>query len=434
MVKVEVKNTAHLILFIACLVWGMGFTASAQELKFTKTTQVRKLIRSGKPNDALNIINGLVKPDPKKKVVPKTDVPEVAEGTEFDDSYLDGKKPKAGKDSTEYYFLTGLLKHSQFEQENTKFYLKHKPDTIAYFSRLYEMVESFEHCYPALKSLKKEDEEARGLLQQYKDHLGRGGNFYLAKNNVKKAFQFFSKYVNLSDKQLVTPSDSMLHRAYYNAAYVAEKLNDDQTVLRYCDELIRRGQATEEVDLLRCEALSRSGNRYDWQDALKQAIARHPSSFYFYAALIDYDIANDAADRALKYADELQKNDPMNGLKSFVKGYVYQHIGDYHNAIIWQEVCDRLDPNIPENMSALGYNYVALAEQYEASLQGNHVTPEARATLQEYYTKAKHYLEICREKVPSKINFWAPALYKVYYNLNDGDALDEIDAILHDGK
>lgn len=426
----------RLLIFITlftCLFGGAGTATYAQDIQFTKDKQVRKLLRTGKVNEVPAIINGLLKADPKKDKVKekkKTDEPIVAEGTEFDDSYVDGKKPKVN-DSIEYYFLTGLYKHSQFEQENTKLYLKNKPDTVAYFSRLYEMMDAFDHCFPDLSVLKREDAEARGLIHQYKDNLGRGGNFYLAKKDMKSAFKFFHKYVQMADKQLFTSNDSLMYRALYNTAYVASELKDFDTVLKYGNELVRRGEATEEVDMLVCEALSNMGRVEEWKEALKQAVSRHPESFYFYAELIDYYIENNASEKALDYADELMKNDPMSGLKKFVKGYVYQHIGKYSDAIIWMEVCDKLDPEIPENMSALGFNYVSLAEEFEASLRGNRISPEDKEKLQGYYLQAKKYLEICRKQRPDQPAFWAPALYKVYYNLNDGDALQEIEDLLH---
>lgn len=422
-----------LFIMLACLFGGAGTPVYAQDIQFTKDKQVKKLLRTGKAKEAEVIINSLLKVDPKKAKNKKTDVPMVAEGTEFDDSYLDGKKPKVN-DSIEYYFLTGLYKRTQYDQENTKLYLKNKPDTVAYFSRLYEMMDALDHCYPGLNTLKHEDAEAKEIIRQHKDNLGRGGNFYLAKKDMKSAFKFFHKYVQMADKQLFTSTDSLMNRALYNTAYVASQLQDYNTVLKYGNQLLRRGDISEETDLLVVDALSKMGRLDEWKEALKQAVNRHPESFFFYASLIDYYIDNGASDKALDYADGLVKNDPMNGLKNFVKGYVYQHIGKYHDAIIWMEVCDRLDPGVPENLSALGFCYVSMAEEFETSLRGNRTTPEEKEKLQEYYQQAKKYLEACRQKRPDNPEFWASALYKVYYNLNDGDALDEIEGILHNQK
>lgn len=405
-----------------------GPAAFAQDIHFSKDRQVKKLLRTGKVNEVQGVINSIFKSDSKKSK--KDDEPIVAEGTEFDDSYLDGKRPRPS-DSIEYYFLTGLHKHYLFEKENTKLYLKNKPDTVAYFSRLYEMMDALDHCFPELSVLKREETEAKGLIQQYKDNLGRGGNYYLAKKDMKTAFKFFHKYVSMADRQLFTTPDSLLNRALYNTAYVASQLKDYETVLKYGSELLRRGEVSEEADMLVCEALSEMKRVDEWKEALKQAVNRHPESFFFYAELIDYYIENNASEKALDYADELVKNDPMSGLKNFVKGYVYQHIGKYSDAIIWMEVCDRLDSKITENMSALGFCYVSLAEEFDASLRGNRTTPEAREQLQKYYQKAKEYLEICRSKAPDNPQYWAPALYKVYYNLNDGDKLDEMEKILN---
>lgn len=425
------KKILGLLVMLVCLTGWSGTTVVAQELQFKKEGQVRKMLRMGKPNDAQAVINELVKKDNKaSKKKPKTDEPLVAEGTEFDDSYLDGKKPEQAKDSTEYYFLTGLLKHNQYEQENLKMYLKNKPDTAAYFKRQLEMMDALMHCYPALNQLKRQDKEARALMHQYKGNLEPGGGYFTVKKDMNTAFKFFDMYVKLSEKELIVPVDTILNKCYYNSAFIANEMKNNAVVVDYGRKLVERGQGSESVDMLICQALQRAENIDEWKEALKEAIKRHPESFFFYAALIDHYIAHNEAPKALKYADELQKNDPMNGLKSFVKGYVYQNTGDYHNAIIWQEVCNQLEPNVPENLSALGFNYVAVAEDYEANLRGNRTTEEARKTLKEYYVKAKGYLEECRKVVPEKTEFWASPLLKVYYNLNDGDGYDEIDNLL----
>ncbi|MCF0186797.1 MAG: hypothetical protein HUJ98_09965, partial [Bacteroidaceae bacterium] len=120
-------------------------TVCAQELQFDQVKKARKSLRMDKPNEVQAILSQLYKPKPSKK----NDAPLVAEGTEFDDSYLEGKKAKQ-QDSTEYHFINGLLKLHQFEKENAKLYLNQKPDTIAYFTRLYEMMDSFEKCYPSI--------------------------------------------------------------------------------------------------------------------------------------------------------------------------------------------------------------------------------------------------------------------------------------------
>ena len=46
------------------------------------------------------------------------------------------------------------------------------------------------------------------------------------------------------------------------------------------------------------------------------------------------------------------------------------------------------------------------------------------------YEKARPYMEKYREMAPSELDKWAPALYRIYFNLNMGKQFDEIDKLL----
>jgi len=46
------------------------------------------------------------------------------------------------------------------------------------------------------------------------------------------------------------------------------------------------------------------------------------------------------------------------------------------------------------------------------------------------YQKAMPYMEAYRQMEPSQQQKWAPALYRIYFNLNMGKQFDEIDKIL----
>ena len=46
------------------------------------------------------------------------------------------------------------------------------------------------------------------------------------------------------------------------------------------------------------------------------------------------------------------------------------------------------------------------------------------------YQKALPYMEKYRQLAPQDTQKWAPALYRIYFNLNMGKQFDEIDKIL----
>ena len=53
-----------------------------------------------------------------------------------------------------------------------------------------------------------------------------------------------------------------------------------------------------------------------------------------------------------------------------------------------------------------------------------------RMRLTELYQQARPYMEAYRKLAPEDSKRWAPALYRVYLNLNMGKRFDEIDGIL----
>ena len=53
-----------------------------------------------------------------------------------------------------------------------------------------------------------------------------------------------------------------------------------------------------------------------------------------------------------------------------------------------------------------------------------------RARLVKLYRDARPYMEAYRKLAPDDKKRWAPALYRVYLNLNMGKQFDEIDRVL----
>lgn len=393
------------LLLLLLMMLSLNLPVQAQSLSLRNANQARKIIRTAK-NTAAD----------QKKAVGEIE------------KLIKGMKIKS--DSTDYYLTNGVLKQYQLQLENNKLYLNAKPDTTLYFTHLYEMVSMYERCFPALDAKKSESKEVRTLLQNNRDNLGRGANYFLLKNDLSKAYQYFHKYIELSDIQLITCTDEVLKRAYYNCMFVSSKKEDYDQVVRLYQSSVQHGTPTEDADLLNCDALYRLERTEEWIAAVKSAIERNPVQFYFYASLIDYYITHNQSQKAVEYAEELQANDPENALKNFVQGYVYQQIGHINQAIECLERAYQLKADIPQNLSSLGYCYVAKAEAYSESLRGRYLTAVEKDQLHKYYTKASLYLERCRQLMPDKTDYWAPALYKVYYNLNKGPEMEEMERIL----
>jgi hypothetical protein len=53
-----------------------------------------------------------------------------------------------------------------------------------------------------------------------------------------------------------------------------------------------------------------------------------------------------------------------------------------------------------------------------------------RTELTKLYTQARPYMEAYRKLAPDRVQRWAPALYRIYLNLNMGKQFEEIDRVL----
>ena len=77
---------------------------------------------------------------------------------------------------------------------------------------------------------------------------------------------------------------------------------------------------------------------------------------------------------------------------------------------------------MPEPYFNAGTAFVNLAESPEAQ--------KDKKLQRTYYQKARTYMEYYRLLMPDEKKKWAPALYRIYLNLNLGRQFDEIDSIL----
>ena len=81
-------------------------------------------------------------------------------------------------------------------------------------------------------------------------------------------------------------------------------------------------------------------------------------------------------------------------------------------------------------LSSLGFCIIKQAEKIENSITHFPFTQEEKEEINGVYRKALEYLEKCRELAPKDKAQWADSLWKVYYKLNEGEKLDEIERLM----
>lgn len=400
-----------IVRFVCCVVlltmetWMMP--AVAQRVKFDHYKEFKKLLRDDKKGDAEKLLKTMFDEKKKKSAV------------------KDGKEEEL--DSLEYFYLKGWLSEYDFEKENMKMYLGTQADTVKYYMALYDSYQCFSRCYDNLKDVEKYGKPMISTMERLKDNLGRGGNYFILKSNFEQSQNFYGLYLSLLRQEILTCADSVKCQMYYNAVLSADKMKNYAQVVTWTQEALQLGCTSEEMDMMMCNALHQISDEKTWLKAVKESIARNPLQFYFYGVIIDYYIQNNRNDKAMTYAYELVEKDSLSYLNCFVKGYVHQRTGDDRDAILWLKRSLKQNPDFVPSLSALGFSYIRLAENRAASIRRVRLSDEEKAEITSYYEEAQQYLERCRELDPQKKENWIHGLYKVYYNLNEGEKLEMLE-------
>ena len=142
--------------------------------------------------------------------------------------------------------------------------------------------------------------------------------------------------------------------------------------------------------------------------------------------MIDYYQAKERPDSALYYAEKALKTNPDSELFLLAKSVALLNLERYDECI---EVSERL---IGRNDTlAEPYFTIATAKLNQVlDLDKQSQGKENRSKIRKLYMEARPYMEAYRKLAPDEKRKWAPALYRIYLNLNMGKQFEEIDKVM----
>lgn len=366
----------------------------------------------------------------------------IKSGKDFDKAerlMTDLLKNDAANRTNEKIYLTWFQAVTkQYEAANEKLYLRQKYDTAAFFNltrRLYSIAESLDSLDA------KPDEKGKVKLHYRKDHaellnqlrpnLYFGGTYYIRKDNFPMAYDFFETYLNADSKPLFTgydyhKTDQRMKEAAYWAEYAGYKMQDATRTLRYFDEAVTDTAKARFAMQYACEA-------YRWQQddgaylmMLKRGFEAYPAFTYFFPRLIDYYQAKEQPDSALYYADIALKSNPKSELFLLAKSVALLNLERYDECIKVSEQLIASNDTLAEpyfNIATAKLNQVLAIDRLNQ--------PRVhRQKMQKLYMEARPYMETYRKLAPGEKRKWAPALYRIYLNLNMGKQFEEIDKVM----
>ena len=348
------------------------------------------------------------------------------------------------------WYTAGKIQEKIYNKENEKMYLQQAYDQAKFFGSLSKMFDYFLTCdsleqIPDAKGkvVAKYRPEMTDLLSRIRINLVSGGVTYFNENNNEKAFELFSKYIDVADAPMFAAlnyaeTDSLMHEIAYYATLAGLKMEDYHKALKYVDLAMKKEDVAQKAIEYKAMSYINLGDTANWINALKEGVEKYPAVEYFYSNLISYCNTNGDTKDLVAFADEMLAKNPLPIFR-FVKGYVYQNQKEYDKAVEEYKICIEQDPGYTGAYRNLGICYCQMAQDLSDAASTLDIKSKAYKAKKEeinaYYKLAlpiyEHLRKIDDGSDPDVKNAWTNGLYTCYYMLNMGKEFEEIEKLMN---
>lgn len=347
------------------------------------------------------------------------------------------QKPE-NKNNEKIYLIEFDAIKKQYELNNEKLYLKQKTDTVAIFTlckkmfTILEQLDSIDALPNKNGKIKiKYRKKHANVLDSYRPNLFYGGTYFIRHQQYNMGYDYFKTYIDCASAPLFsdmnyTKLDKKMPEAAYWAVFCGFKIQNPSIILKYKDLAIKDSIHNSYVIQYIAEAYLMNKDTINYVSTLKKGFNTNPIFPFFFPRLIDYYIDNNKINSATNLVDSALSVDPKNVIFRYAKSTILLDLGKFKESI---SICDSL---ISENDSMAdaffnaGTAYINMAIEIEDNHRSHYRKKEAINC----YKNARKYLERYRILAPDEKDKWAPALYRIYLNLNMGKQFDEIDKII----
>lgn len=347
-------------------------------------------------------------------------------------------KDSANRTNEKIYLTWYDAVRGKYDQGNEKLYLKQKYDTTALFTnvrKMFQILESLDSLdmRPDKKGRVNPAYRARhaAYLDIVRPNLFNGGSFYVRKGKWKEAYDYFETYMDCTRQPLFSAFgydsiDSRLPEAAYWATYCGYKMNDPVLTLRYRKLALADSARADFTLQFIAEARRWLNDDELYLATLQEGFRRYPLFAYFFPRLIDAYTGMGQYDRALAVADSALAVNDSSELFLFAKSSALLRLERYSECIEWSARLIAINDSLPEPYFNAGTAYLNMASGMNAR--------KDKRLVKAAYQNARFYFERYRQMMPDQKQKWAPALYRIYLNLNLGKQFDEIDRLLNERK
>lgn len=336
------------------------------------------------------------------------------------------------------YLMLYQAQRKQYDAGNEQLYLKQKYDTASLFNvtrRMFETLERLDSVDAApdrhgnIKPKYRKKHAAE--LNQLRPNLFYGGTFFVRKGDYATAYDFFDKYIACASLPLFegynyATTDPRLPGAAFWATFCGQRLKNPALTLAHADLALK--DTRRQLRTLRnmADAYELKKDTALYLDILRRGAAIDPLYPYFSPKLIDFYTAAGKPDSALHVADSALARSPRNTLFLFAKSTVLLAMGRNDDCLAISDTLIARNDTLPDIYYNAGM--ACLNKVYKLE----NAAVKDKKTIQALYVRARDYMERYRVLAPDDKKKWAPALYRIYLNLNMGRQFEEIDKLLND--
>lgn len=331
----------------------------------------------------------------------------------------------------------------QYEEGNEKLYLKQTYDTTKLFTLTRQMFEVAQQM-DSVESIPDEKGKIRiefrkshaEYLDPIRKNLYSGGLWFIRKQKYKDAYQLLDQYLHCASVPLFADygyrqKDKLMPTAAYWAVYCGYKMQDAKATLHHSYEALKDTAHYDYMLQYLAETYKLEKDTSRYVGILKEGFEHSPKFAFFFPRLVEFYVEQNQLDSALVVANKALTIDAENTTYLFTKSSILLNMGKNKESLdISEKLLARNDtlPDIYYNAGLANFNMAVLLDK------NTQLSRKKHDEINDYYKKAKPYLEKYRELEPKEVGKWSLPLYTIYLNLNMGNEFDEIDKLIRANK
>lgn len=338
--------------------------------------------------------------------------------------------------------LTEIIR-KQYEQANEQLYLKQLKDTTVVFTTLRRMFTEYEKldsmdAAPDKKGQVRPKHRRKNatFLDTFRPNLFKGGLYYIRCKNLGEAYACMDSYLEchrqpLFEEQNYRTTDSLATEAAFWATMAACREKNMAGVERYGEWAIGYAPNAANTLAMLYESYIDSGDTLKAVGYLRRGFREHPENHFFFPRLVDYYAAQNHLDSVCSIVDRACQLEPGNLFYRLARNTIQLNMGEYNACIALGDSIIHQNDKVAEAYMNVGSAYFNKALRYDKQKPAS---KDKSREVNALYAKAMPYIEKYRCLRPRRKDSWAPILYTIYLNLNEGDKFDEIDNLLKSSK